>query len=151
MSEAMEYHVDVSVGADIDIAPTVATFKVDEDTAKEIVKLSQLVKEHGLNSVEKFDYRADFLQYSPQTDPEDAEQAGQDNSVRTEHDCLVVTDDRFWFSAYIKHTDILVSCEGQSIQGLREHFGLSESCDQGFLPMQAHDQSPQATISRPRM
>lgn len=125
MSESKNYRVEVHGGGECDNAPGVAVFSIAEESAREIVKLAGLVKEHGLHKVEKFDYRAEFLQFDPETDPEDAENAGEGNDVRTECDCLNVSDDEFWFTAYIKHTDVKVSCKGQSIADLKAHFGLA--------------------------
>ena len=101
-----------------------ARFTIDNATAYEIVKLAALVRENKLRKVEKFDYRANFLRFAPSSD--DAAEVGEENLVRTEHDCLVVESDSFKFSAYIKDAYIEVSSESQPIADLIEHFNLAE-------------------------
>lgn len=118
------YRVKVHGGRDCDNSPTVALFAIDEQTAQVILSLAKLAKDNDLHKLEKFDYRVRFLQYDPETDPEDAKDAGAENEVRTECEVLSVTRNDFFFAAYIKHTDIRVSCEGQSLDELIEHFGL---------------------------
>jgi hypothetical protein len=118
------YRVEVSGGGDLDNAPGVAVFEINEQSAREIVKLAELVRSNDLRRVERIDQRAEYLQHDPETDPEDADDAGDENSVRTECDALVVTEDEFHFTAYVKHTDIKVSCKEQSIAVLADHFGI---------------------------
>jgi len=69
--------------------PDSANFTIDQDTAAEIRKLSRLVKDNGLLSVQKFDYRVNWCD--------------SDKDWRTDADCLHVSVDQFWFSAYPKH------------------------------------------------
>ena len=49
---------------------------------------------------------------------EEAKLAGEENEFRTEADVLNVSDTEFWFSAYIRHTDIEVVSEQQRIDEL---------------------------------
>ncbi|KAH0435496.1 hypothetical protein [Paraburkholderia fungorum] len=123
--EPKVYRVEVRGGGDLDNTPGIAVFQVSEESARNIVKLSGVVKANDLYKVERFDYRADFLQYDPEVNPDDAEEAGEENSVRTDCDVLVVTDAEFFFRAYVKHTDVSVECEAQSIAALAAHFGIS--------------------------
>src|SRR6202051_471815 len=88
--------------------PSVVEFSIDEATAAQIIRLAAIVKCNGLYKVEKFDYRARYLKHDPEQDPQDAELAGEENEFRTEADVLNVSDTEFWFSAYIRHTDIEV-------------------------------------------
>lgn len=118
------YCAAVHGGGDLDVSPSVAVFYVDEQLARDIIKFASLVKANDVYKIERFDYRADFLQFNPETAPEDAEEAGEDNSVRTECDCLVVTGNDFFFRAYVRHTDIEVECAAQSVSNLASHFGL---------------------------
>lgn len=37
---------------------------------------------------------------------------------------LVVTDDAFYFRAYVKHTDVAVECASQPIAELAAHFAI---------------------------
>lgn len=118
------YRANVHGGGDLDNAPSVAVFQVDEQLARDVVKFAKMVKENGLYKVERFDYRAEFLQFDPEADPIDAEEAGEENLVCTDCDCLVVTEGEFFFEAYVRHTSVYVSCEAQPISELAEHFGL---------------------------
>jgi hypothetical protein len=104
--------------------PSVVEFSIDETTATEIIRLAAIVKSNNLYKVVKFDYRATYLEFDPEQDPEDAKLAGDQNEFRTEADVLNVSDKEFWFSAYIKHTDIEILSEQQSIDDLVQHFGF---------------------------
>jgi hypothetical protein len=125
MSSPKEYRAPVSGGDECMRAPRVAVFTIDEAKARNIFALAVIAKVHDLYKVQKFDYGADYLQFDPQVDEEDATEQGEENSVRTECDCLNVSRNDFWFSAYIKHTDSRVECEQQSIRELAQHFGLA--------------------------
>ena len=85
------YRVEVSGGGDLDVSPQVAIFEVSEESAREIIRLAELVKANDLHKVERFDYRTEFLQFDPENSPEDAEEQGDENSVRTECDSLSST------------------------------------------------------------
>lgn len=112
------YRTDVRTDSDYDETPAVATFDIGEHTAKEIIRLSGLVKENKLYKVEKFDYRADFLM-------EDAEEGTDDAvGVSTDADRLNVSENEFWFSALIKHTNVEIVTARLSIAELAAHFGL---------------------------
>jgi len=118
------YRAEVHGGGDLDVAPSVAVFEVDEHLARDIVRLSLLVKACNVYKIERFDYRAVFYQHDPESAPEEALQAGEENAVRTDCDCLVVTDSDFFFRTYVKHTDVGVECASQSIAELARHFDL---------------------------
>ena len=112
------YRADVRTDSDYDQIPAVATFDIGEQTAKEIIRLSGLVKENKLYKVDKFDYRADFLM-------DDAEDGADDAvNVSTDADRLNVSETEFWFSAEIKHTNVEIVTVRQSIAELAAHFGL---------------------------
>jgi hypothetical protein len=104
--------------------PTVVEFTIDEATAAEIIRFAAIVKANDLYKVERFDYRATYLKYDPEQDPEDAKLAGEENEFRTEAEVLNVSDTEFWFSAYIKHTDIEILSEQQRIDDLVQHFSF---------------------------
>ena len=106
--------------------PTVVEFIIEEATAAEIIRLAAIVNTNGLYKVERFDYRARYLKFDPKENPEDAELAGEDNEFRTEADVLNVSDTEFWFSAYIKHTDIEVLSEQLRIDDLVPSFDLEK-------------------------
>jgi hypothetical protein len=102
--------------------PSWVKFSIDEATAAEIIRLAALVRSNGLYKIEKFDCRAQYLKYDPDQDPEDAKLAGEGNEFRTEAAVLNISDDEFWFSAYIRYTDIEILSEQQLIGDLLEHF-----------------------------
>ncbi|TBR77017.1 MAG: hypothetical protein EPN64_04660 [Burkholderiaceae bacterium] len=121
------YIVEAHGGGDLDWdgSPSVAVFQVDEALARDIIRFSSLVKAENVYKIERFDCHADFLRYDPETNREEALEAGEKNSVRTECDVLVVTGEDFFFRAYVKHTDVEIECEGQPISALAQHFGLA--------------------------
>jgi hypothetical protein len=104
--------------------PAVTSFCIDEADAAQIIRLAEIVKANGLYKVEKFDCRALYLKHDPELDPEEAKLAGEENAFRTEADVLNISDTEFWFSGYIKHTNIEILSELQSIQALAMHFAL---------------------------
>jgi hypothetical protein len=108
--------------------PSVVAFSIDEADAAEIIRLAGIVKANGLYKIEKFDYRAQYLKYDPQEDPEEAKLAGEENEFRTEADVLNVSDTEFWFSGYIKHTDIEILGQQQRIDDLAKHFAFDPTC-----------------------
>lgn len=118
------YRLECSCSSEYDKSPEVAVFDIDEATAKRIAGLSKVVKKLGLHKVEKFDYRVSYLQYDPEVSPEMSEETGEENELRTELDCLIVSQDEFWFTAYAKHTDVQFSCSKQPIRDLIENFSL---------------------------
>ena len=91
----MEKQYRTTVRSDNEFAelPSVAVFTVDQHLASEIIRLAALVKASGLYKVEKFDYRTSFFEHDPVESPDKAEAAGDDNTVRTECDCLNVSED----------------------------------------------------------
>jgi hypothetical protein len=99
-------------------------FGIDEATAAEVIRLAGIVAANGLYKIEKFDCRARYLKFDPMEDPEEATLAGEDNEFRTEADVLNVSDTEFWFSAYLKHTDIEVLSEQLRIDELVTNFSL---------------------------
>jgi hypothetical protein len=120
MSNSKSYRTKVRSDADYDELPNVATFVIDEATAKEIIRLSAMVKANSLYKVEKFDYRVSFIKQDEDEPNEQVEQA----ELGTDADCLKVSETEFWFSAYLKHTNVEVLTERQRIADLATHFGL---------------------------
>ena len=125
MDNSKTFRTEVRCGNDnYNDIPTVVAFSINEADAAELIRLAGIVKANGLYKIEKFDYRAQYLKYDPEQDPEEAKLAGEENEIRTEADVLNVSDEEFWFSAYIKHTDIEILSEQQSIDDLVQHFGF---------------------------
>lgn len=120
MSNAKRYSTEVRTDDEWAVPPQTAIFTIDEETAKAIINFSQLVKDNGLHKVEKFEYLATYFN----EDPEYADDKDADNEVRTDCDCLNVSSDEFWFSAYAKHTSIGYVTDHQSISELANHFGI---------------------------
>ena len=111
------YETDVRSNSGCDELPTKAQFALSEVAALEILRLSSLCIRNGLYKVEKFDYRASWLE----VDDSDALL-----EVRTDAGVLNVSVNDFWFSAYLKHTDVEVLTEPQSISELKEWFGIKD-------------------------
>jgi hypothetical protein len=127
MDNSKTFRTEVRCGKDnYNDIPTVVEFIIEEATAAEIIRLATIVKANDLYKVERFDYRAKYLKFDPQEDPEDAKLAGEENEFRTEADVLNVSDQEFWFSAYIKHTDIEVLSEQLRIDDLVQRFDLEK-------------------------
>jgi hypothetical protein len=125
MDNSKTFRTEVRCGNDnYNDIPTVVAFSINEADAAEIIRLAGIVRANGLYKIEKFDYRAQYLKYDPEEDPEEAKLAGEENEFRTEADVLNVGDEEFWFSAYIKHTDIEILSEQQGINDLVQHFGF---------------------------
>jgi hypothetical protein len=130
MASSTTYRTAVRSGDEFADIPAVAEFTVDQETAQEIIRLAGIVKSNGLYKVEKFDCRACYLRYDSEHDPEDAEDAGEANEIRTEADRLNVSDTEFWFSGYIKHTAVEIESEQQQIDDLCKHLGLDRAPDE---------------------
>ena len=121
MTTSKNYRTEVRTDSDYDEIPSVAVFTIEEATAQRILKLSALVKDHGLYKVEEFDFRTAFLK----SDAED--EIDEDDQASTEADCLNVSEREFWFSAIIKHTNVEIVTGRQSIAELESHFGLASA------------------------
>jgi hypothetical protein len=119
-----DYRSEVRSDDEYADVPQVAVFQVNESLAKEIVRLANLVELNELYKVEKFDCRATYFKHDSETDPEDAIEAGEENEVITDTDTINVSENEFWYSTYLKHTNIEISTERQSIAELVEHFKI---------------------------
>lgn len=117
------YRMPASGSEYCDVNPSMAIFSINEETAREIIKLAAIVKANGIYKVEKFDYRCQWALINPEEFQPESED--DENDLHTECDCLNVADDAFWFTAYVKHTDCKVSCDHVSIKTLAADFGLS--------------------------
>lgn len=129
MADPKTYTAECSASSEYSTIPAVVVFSIDEAKAREIIRLACLVKEHDLLRVKKFDYDAVWLNTEPAPSDEDAEDCDEepseiDDDVCTECDCLNVSEDNFWFSCILKHTDTEVCGAHQSVRELAEHFGL---------------------------
>ena len=128
MENSKTYRTEVRCGNDnYNDIPSVVAFSIDEAGAAEIIRLAGFVKANGLYKIEKFDYRAQYLKHHPDEDPVEAKLAGEENEFRTEADVLNVSDTEFWFTSYIKHTDIEILSEQQRIDDLAKHFAFDRT------------------------
>lgn len=105
--------------------PAVGIFTIDKLTAANIIDLSNVVKRNGLHVVSHFDYRVVFLKHDPEHESEEAEEAGDENNVRTDCDLMIVSGSEFWFSSELKHMDVEILTQRYSISELATHYGLS--------------------------
>lgn len=111
------YETDVRSDSDYDELPSKARFVITEADAHEIIRLSALVAANGLHKVEKFDYRTSWLEGD---DPDAFIEA------RSDADALNVSENEFWFSCYLKHTNVEVLSERQRISELKEWLGIKD-------------------------
>lgn len=86
--------------------PCEAEFVIEPETKHLIQRLAQLVKDNKLYKVDMFDYRVNWL-----------DQEGEDTS--TECDVLCVSEIDFWFSAYLKHTNVEILTERFRVSSLQ--------------------------------
>ncbi len=124
MIQSKFYRTEVRTDNDYHDIPAVVEFSIDEATAKDIIRLAVLVKSNDLYKVERFDWRARYLTQDPEENPSDVAPADVENHVRTEAETLNVCETTFWFAAYLKHTDVEIFSDRQSIDDLAKHFGL---------------------------
>jgi hypothetical protein len=122
------HETDVRSDSDYTDLPSKARFVITEADAQEINRLSALVAANGLHKVEKFDCRTSWLEGD---DPDDFREA------RSDLDKLNVSETEFWFSGYVKHTDVEMFSERQQISEMRDWFELKQS-----------DQKPEELASR---
>ena len=120
------FRTEVTSTSDYGEIPAVVEFAIEVATAREIIRLAALVKAHGLNKVEKFDWRA---QYFPHETEGTLDERNDDDTVRTETELLNISDTHFWFSAYLKHTSIEIQSEWQCIGDLVAHFNLAPDAE----------------------
>src|SRR5574337_1333195 len=126
MKDPKQYLTDAIVTGECLHTPGAVQFSIDEAKAGQIRDLQRLVVAHDLDKVIKSDPTAWFLLHHPEQDPEEGEEEGEGNVVRTECDRLVVTSEDFWFEAYVKHSDVTCSSEKQAIFELMAHFGMGD-------------------------
>jgi len=122
--QAKEFRTPAGCTGEFTPNPEVAIFVIDGKTAAEIVSLAQMVRANDLYKLERFHYRVQYLMYDAQESADEAAKVGAESEVRTQADTLDVTDREFWFAGYIRHTDVVVKTENQSIAELAKHFGI---------------------------
>lgn len=100
--------------------PLSARIVVDDALIADLLRMSEIVKTHGLFRVERFDYRPEWLRDA-------VEHITPRRIVRSpcSLDCisLSIGKDCFWYEALIRHSDIVVKTEDVSfdmIPGFKE-------------------------------
>lgn len=109
--ETKKYRTSVLSDQDYPDIPNKAVFEIERGTAEEIVRLSVLVKENGLYSVEKFDYRVTWLSGGKKSDVMDSP-------------CLEVSERDFRFTALLKGSSTEIWTEEMRVKDLAEHFKI---------------------------
>lgn len=97
--------------------PNLARFILDADDARNILKLSLLVKENDLYKVERWDYRVVYLKTNEDGDEDEFDVIG------TDLDTLLVTESEFQFTGSVRHTDVKVVTNRFPITDLIQFFG----------------------------
>lgn len=97
--------------------PELVRFTLTRDSAREILALAALARDHRLSRVEREDQRAQFLM-------EPDENSSEEYLVRVDGKVLRVTEYDFSFAAYIRYTQITVSSEAISVDELAQIFQL---------------------------
>ncbi len=98
----MDFNINVSTDDEFADIPEKAIFTIDVNTKKLIQELAHIAEVNNLYKLEKFDYRVEWFD-------------DDDKDVVTEADTLNVSCSDFWFSAYLKHTNIEIVTERISI------------------------------------
>ena len=98
----MDFNINVSTDDEFADIPEKAIFTIDVNTKKLIQELAHIAEVNNLYKLEKFDYRVEWFD-------------DDDKDVVTEADILNVSCSDFWFSAYLKHTNIEIVTERISI------------------------------------
>lgn len=135
MSKSKHYSTEVSCANEFDESPSTALFVIDEEDAKEIVRLARLVIDNELYRVERADYRVSYFMELLEEADEDDEPVSLEETfkrffdengegLRTDGDCISVGSGEFWFSASAKHSSSEYVTAHQPIQELADHFGI---------------------------
>ena len=132
------FRTEVSSSDEFADLPAVVEFSIDLSTARKILRLAAVVKEHGLYKVEKFDYRAQYLSHDDEEGSDQTDSSSDDRFVSTEADTLNVSDSHFWFAAFLKHTDVEITSEQLPIGELVSHFNLAPG-EESPAPTNADD------------
>ena len=104
----MQFKSEVRTDTEYGEIPVSATFDIDAETAKDIVRLSKLVKHHQLHCLEKFDYRVRW--------------DWEEDDGSTDAERLVVFGDEFCFSAWVKNTNVEIHTARHSIEAIAQNF-----------------------------
>ena len=101
--EKKTFSSEVFGGGDYDNVPDKAEFVIRKDKAMDIIRLAGVVKANNAYKIEAFDYITDWFQGEECFD--ETETGSEERKpIRTDCNTLNVSDDQFWFAAYLKHT-----------------------------------------------
>lgn len=136
---AKDYSTAVRTDSGYDAIPSKVSFSIDELTARSIVALARVVKENDLYKVERFDYRASWLELNHERRGELMGEGATPDEVSTGAEILNVSESEFWFGAYLKHTNVEVLSERMPIAELVSYFEINEETT-------LHSQSQKAAV-----
>lgn len=100
--------------------PVCAIVELNEDTANKIRLFSKFVKKNDLYKIEKFDYSPLWLDHDVLED-ETLTDEDRTGLVSVEAVCLNVTDDSFWWSAYLKNSNVYIFTDKLAISKLPQY------------------------------
>ncbi len=107
----------VNCTEDYESYPVCAIIDLGEDAANKIRLFSRIVQRNGLYKVEKFDYSPLWLGHAVLED-EPLTDEDRTDTVPVEAVCLNVSDDSFWWSAYLKNSSVLIETDKVLIDDL---------------------------------
>ncbi len=125
--EAKAFTSEVFGAGDYDETPDLAEFAITKKVAQEIIRLSRIVTYNKLHTIDLFDYTPNWLKIELFVENDTGVEPLEEKRVpaSTEGSTLNISADQFWFSAYIKHTDIKFRTDRFSIKrDLSEPFGI---------------------------
>jgi len=134
MLKMKSYLLPVKCDNEFADTPDFVSFGIDDVAARNIIYLAGVAKTNNLFKVVQFDYRAMWLKYSPEQEPEEVAELGDENEIATDLDQLNVSQTEFWFSAYQKHGDWQFSGKRIAITELAEFFGLALPTEEKAAP-----------------
>lgn len=112
----MGYRLRCYGGGDHLGAPERVEFSIDRETARFILRMSTLVHEHDLHTIERLGGDAVWI------DRQDDEVL---EVMRSEGDCLSIDHDSFWLSCYRWHGSAKIESERCAIVDLATFYRLS--------------------------
>lgn len=125
----MQYNVSVTGVGGNDKLPATASFNLDEEQTREILRLSALTMMGGAIRIEKASYICSYLHYTPEQlaklKPEEVQlDSKYGNEVACENPTLSVSKEDFWFSANYRDGGPAFMTKRMPIKDLAEYFGL---------------------------
>jgi len=119
MSLKLELEVTDNDGWCDDTA-TIAQVEITPERARRILVLQKAVKELGVFEITEFNYTARWLKGAYVNDPPEARKEQHLEEVTCECNCLVVSDDYFKWTAFLKHTSVEMKTDLVKISEVEE-------------------------------